>query len=212
MSTLFLSYFLHESTPAYAGAEGTITFEKSRSISKGDTSNNLKLTFPNHIGTHIDFPYHFNETGKKLDDYPAGFWIFNRVGFLNCNVDEIQDRLDLISDDIEFLILKTGFGAYRNGKIYWEQQPVIPANLAKILKDKFPKLRVFGFDLISLTSQLNKPEGKQAHLSFLCDNDILIVEDMNLESINNAPDMLVVAPLMISQADGAPCNIIAIFN
>jgi kynurenine formamidase len=209
MNAAYLSYYLEEDTPCYGGAQGTITFKKSRSISQGDTSNNLHLTFPNHVGTHIDFPYHFNDEGKKLEDYKPDFWLFNHIGFLSCSIGEVPERLDQIPEDIELLILKTGFGDYRGETIYWAKQPVIPAHFAQLFRNKFPLLRVFGFDLLSLTSQLNKAEGKQAHLSFLCENDILVLEDMNLKHIDIAPDKVIISPLLIKHADGAPCTVIA---
>jgi arylformamidase len=209
MKATFLSYFIEGTTPVYGGAKNTISIEKIKLIERGDTSNNLNLSFPNHIGTHIDFPYHFDNNGKKLDDYNADFWLFNRVGFLECSIDEVLGKLNQLPVDIELLILKTGFGTRRNEDIYWAEQPVIPAEFAGIFKQKFPKLRVFGFDLISLTSQLNKPEGKLAHLAFLCENDILIVEDMNLKHINTTPEKVIIAPLNVKYADGSPCTIIA---
>jgi arylformamidase len=209
MKPIYLSYYLEENTPCYGGAQGTVVIERSRSIAHGDTSNNLKLTFPNHAGTHIDFPYHFSNNGKRIQDYDPSFWLFNKIGFLHCQIQDVTTQVDLLPPDIELLILKTGFGSYRNNDMYWARQPVIPASFAKLFKSKFSQLRVFGFDLISLTSQLDKSEGKKAHLSFLCENDILIVEDMNLEHIFSAPKKVIISPLMVWNADGGPCTIIA---
>ena len=84
MEPIFLSYFLSESTPTYGGAERTIIFEQERSIERGDTSNNLKFIFPAHVGTHIDFPRHFSVDGKVCNEYPAAFWMFSKVGFIEC--------------------------------------------------------------------------------------------------------------------------------
>ena len=209
MSVIFLSYFLREDTPAYGGAEGTLTFEQIRSIDRGDTSNNLFLKFPNHIGTHIDFPRHFSNEGKSIDDYPAEFWIFNRVGFINSDMDSLEHNCEGLPDDIELLIVKTGFGDQRNENIYWAEQPVVPASAAEMLRKRFPHLRVFGFDLISLTSQLNKAEGKKAHLAFLTEQNILVLEDMNLNNLFATPERVIIAPLQISNADGVPCTIFA---
>ena len=206
---IYLSYFLNEGTPAYGGEKGTVQFEKTRSISGGDTSNNLKLSFPNHIGTHIDFPFHFSDNGKKCNDYPASFWVFNKVGFLNCTVDEIEGLIDTLPSDIELLILKTGFARHRNEEIYWKEQPVLLSKFASIFKSKFPLLRVFGFDLISLTSKLDRAEGKLAHIGFLIENDILILEDMNLEQLISTPSTVIISPLQLEGADGGPCNVIA---
>ena len=63
--------------------------------------------------------------------------------------------------------------------------------------------------MISLTSQLDKQEGKKAHIEFLVKNDILVIEDMNLENLNSTPFELIVSPLLIEDIDGSPCTIIA---
>jgi arylformamidase len=209
MQPVYLSHFIDSDTPVYGGAGGEIVIESIRSIDKGDASNNLHFTFPAHIGTHIDFPYHFSNEGKKSNDYPPSFWIFNKIGFLNCTIEEVESNLDTLAADIEILILKTGFGANRHKEIYWSAQPVIPAKFATLFKNKFPKLRVFGFDLISLTSKIDRAEGKSAHINFLINNDILVLEDMNLENIVEIPKVVLIAPLQINAADGVPCNVIA---
>jgi arylformamidase len=206
----FLSYFLDEQTPAYGGHQGLIHFEKTRSVVKGDITNELRLVFPNHIGTHIDFPYHFHDAGKKCGDYPAHYWIFNKVGFLQCSVEEVPAMITRIPADIELLLLKTGFGEKRDQPEYWASQPVIPAAFAKLFRNRFPLLRVFGFDMISLTSKLDRAEGTKAHLAFLVENDILVLEDMDLGSLRAAPGMVIVSPLQVKAADGVPCTVIAL--
>jgi kynurenine formamidase len=205
----YLSHFINKNTPVYGGDTDTIKIEKIRSISKGDTSNNLKLTFPSHVNTHIDFPYHFDDNGKKGNDYAANSWIFFKIGFIQCAVDEIENHLFNLPIDIEFLILKTGFEQYRGFEKYWKEQPIIKAALATTLKSKFPNLRLFGFDMISLTSKLDRPEGKKAHLAFLIENDILILEDMHLAFLEHTPTQIIVAPLQIDNADGVPCTVLA---
>jgi len=209
MKPIFLSYFLEESTPVYGGIPDTISFSTTSSISQGDTANSLKISLPNHAGTHLDFPFHFNNNGKSSSDYSAGFWIFNRVGYLNCTIDEVPNKLGELPSDIELLILKTGFGEKRKEEAYWKSQPVIPASYASLFRSHFPDLRVFGFDLISLTSKLDRPEGKKSHLAFLIENDILILEDMDLSKLCETPSKVVISPLQIERADGAPCTVIA---
>jgi arylformamidase len=209
MAPIYLSHFIDTNTPLYGGEKEKIKIKSIRSIDKGDTSNNLYFEFPGHIGTHIDFPFHFSNSGKKCNDYPPAFWIFNKIGFLNCPIDEFEISISQLPIDIEILILKTGFGNNRNEEIYWSNQPVIPASFATILRNKFSNLRLFGFDMISLTSKLDRVEGKNAHLNFLINNDILILEDMNLENIYSTPKTVIVAPLQIKSADGVPCNVIA---
>lgn len=212
MEPIYLSYFLNERTPAYGGAEGLVILENTGSIDKGNTANQLRISIPNHIGTHIDFPFHFSNSGKKCLDYPASFWLFNKVGFLDCSIDEVPDAVEKLSKDIELLILKTGFGQKRDSSEYWSSQPIIPVSFAALFRSLFPALRVFGFDMISLTSKLDRVEGGNAHRAFLLEHDILILEDMNLENstiFENASPQVMIAPLLIEQADGIQCTIIA---
>lgn len=207
---LFLSYFLNEETPVYGGENNMFKINKTKQIAKGDNSNNLYLSFPNHIGTHIDFPFHFNSKGKTCSDYPASFWIFDKIGFLECKIQDLPIEILSLKSDIEILILKTGFGKSRNKYNYWAEQPIIPSSFASLLKRNFPSLRLFGFDMISLTSKLNRDEGKLAHLNFLIKEDILVLEDMDLTSLYTNPSKIIVAPLQVENSDGVPCNVIAI--
>lgn len=209
MSPKFLSYFLTENTPTYGGKTGTIRFTKEQSISKGNTSNNMKFEFPGHVGTHIDFPSHFSDDGKKCGDYPASFWIFNKIGYLKCQIHEIEKKIENLPSDIEILLIKTGFGNKRMTTEYWSSQPIIPSSLASLFKNKFPNIRVFGFDLISLTSKLDREEGKNSHIEFLLKNEILILEDMDLNELETTPSSIIIAPLQIDVADGVPCNVIS---
>jgi arylformamidase len=213
MKSIFLSYFIDEFTPSYGGEEGLITIESIRSISNGDNSNNSKISLPTHVGTHIDFPFHFSNEGKKCDDYPADFWVFNKVGFLNCSINNLNLEIEKLDTDIEILILKTGFGEFRGNEKYWKFQPVVPANLSFTLRKCFPLLRVFGFDMISLTSKLNRLEGKLAHINFLIDNDILILEDMCLNKLDkDIPKKIIISPLQVIGVDGCPCTVFCLFD
>lgn len=209
MEPSYLSYFIEESTPVYGGKHNTISLNQNSSIENGDTTNSLKINFQNHVGTHLDFPFHFSNDGKTCSDYPASFWIFDKVGFLDCSIEEVAERISSLCSDIELLILKTGFGNKRRKEAYWSSQPVIPANFASLFRSKFPKLRVFGFDMISLTSKLDRAEGKKAHLAFLVEHDILILEDMNISHLINTLSRVIISPLQIESADGVPCSVIA---
>ena len=209
MSPTYLSYFLDSETPAYGGKTNSVNINLTKSILNGDTSNDQTIKFQGHIGTHIDFPYHFSSSGKKCEDYPASFWIFNKVGLLSCKIEEVKDNLDKLPSDIDILILKTGFGSNRDKSTYWSNQPIIPSYFATLFREKFSKLRVFGFDMISLTSKLDREEGKSAHINFLLENEILILEDMNLEKLFETPNKVLIAPLQIKEASGVPCNVIA---
>ena len=212
MKTLFLSHFINKNTPVYGGVENAFISETISSINEGHTSNSSKFIFNNHIGTHIDFPFHFSNTGAKTNDYDSSFWVFNKVGFINTSIINFENDIKDLPIDIEILLLKTNFGINRGTDKYIFDQPVIPSNWAFLLRSKFPKIRAFGFDLISLTSKKDRIEGKNAHIKFLIENNILIIEDMDLSKITESPSKLIVAPLLIESSDGVPCTIISFFE
>ena len=68
-------------------------------------------------------------------------------------------------------------------------------------------------DFISVTSRLNRDEGREAHREFLgnhySSDPIVLIEDMSLKNYPNYFSQVIILPLMISKADGAPCTVIA---
>jgi arylformamidase len=202
-----LSYFIDNKTPLYGGIERGFKQEELSRIDFNSSSNNSFFSFPNHIGTHIDFPNHFSNNGKTINDYSPNFWIFNKVGFIQCEVNDLPTKISTLNSEIEILILKTGFYIYRGTDYYWKEQPIIPSSYANLLRTNFPNLKIFGFDMISLTSKLNRIEGRKSHIEFLLNYDILIIEDMNLKELNKAPNKVIVAPLLINNCNGTPCTI-----
>jgi len=210
-NAIYLSHFINEKTPLYGGKQNQISFDNLSSINGGDTSNSMLVKFPNHTGTHIDFPLHFSNNGKSINDYPPDFWFYEKIGFINCNVSKINQELKNLPSDIEFLIIKTGFEKNRGKVRYWKNQPILKSELAKKFRSKFQKLRAIGFDMISLTSKLDRDEGKKAHIEFLINENILIIEDMSLSKLIITPKKLYVFPTLIDKADGSPCTIIATF-
>ena len=79
---IYLSYPLKEQTPLY-GNSGKLEFQRKQQIKNGDSSNNTELHFLAHSGTHLDAPYHFDDHGKSLDEYPADNWVFNHTWLIS---------------------------------------------------------------------------------------------------------------------------------
>ena len=215
---IFLSHFINKLTPGYGGKVGFDCNEAS-SIKKGRTANSVDLHFNNHSSTHIDFPRHFDDEGKSLNDYPADFWFFQKIHMLKYEAkeNEIIDVSNLnlkdVPSDTEFLLIKTGFEKFRMEKVYWNNNPGYAPALGHFLRQKFPLLRAIGFDSISLTSFQNRELGREAHNAFLSPyenrNPILIVEDMHLSELESHPKSLVCSPLLLDEGDGAPVTVIA---
>ena len=212
---IFLSHFMDINTPVYGGGQ-SIKIEDDRSISKGDTANTKKISFNNHSGTHIDFPNHFFENGATSEKYGPDFWICENVFLINNPAleDEIilldDNSINLIPSDVEFIIIKTGFGKYRGNEKYWKNNPGLSPSNAERLRMKFKKLKMVGMDFISLTAFQHREIGRAAHREFLGgDSPILLVEDMKLDNLSNSPLSIFCSPLLVSGIDGAPITIIA---
>jgi arylformamidase len=213
-----LSHWIDELSPTYAN-QGGFKRESLSSIKKGRTANSEFWKFNNHIGTHIDYPKHFNDSGKSSSDFIDSFFIFKKIGLIfldktpepNQSIDYklLKNKLENLNNDVEIIILKTGFEKFRNSKTYWNNNPSFDCDIPLNLKKRFSNLKVFGFDTISLTSINDREMGKKAHLEFLKkDPTVLIIEDMRLSLLEKSyfPLELYIFPLMIKDADGSPVN------
>lgn len=213
---LSLSYRLNDSVQAYGNGQ-RMKIETLSAMADGATSNNAKIQLPLHYGTHIDFPYHFSQDGKKSTNYDQEELIYSNV--VICTIDGVEGHLIkpeniVFTEDCkeaDFVIINTGQGAYRGTSKYWEFGLGMHKECAGFIKEKFPTVKAIGFDLISLNSYQERLHGRESHKEFLLKNDILIVEEMNLGEI--APDTkiakLIVAPLWVEDVDGLPVTIIA---
>ncbi len=215
---IYLSYLIHESAPAYGGSQAFFD-NPDKQMAKGDSCNTRIWRMSNHVSTHIDFPRHFAENGDTLDRYPAEFWVFRKAGVIildHVAPGQILTPKDLehhaVPQDVEMLMLRTGFCELRNDPVYWQNNPGLHPELASKLRLDFPELRVVGFDFISLASFANRQLGRQAHKSFLNHpRPLLLIEDMDLSEINQdiVPDQVIIAPIRVKNADAAPCMILA---
>ena len=224
---MYLNHIINKNTPKYAD-NGSIELEKISSINMGHSSNSTKLSFSSHTGTHIDAPLHFDQSGDSLDMYSTEFWFCKKPYLIEYTALEneiltlstLKNYLYSIPEDTDLLLIKTGFESYRNSnyKTYIFHGPGIAPDVGLWLRNN-RRLKMIGFDFISLSSYSNRELGREAHRAFLsksfpgfnegCSNPILIIEDMHLSEINNSVKSVVVAPLLYENADGAPVTVIA---
>ena len=214
----YLSHFLNKYTPLYGNCKENLSIEKATCISSGAVANSLNISFNSHVGTHIDFPKHFDDNGPYSNDYSADFWKFQHIELIElpCQEEQLISIADLegrISERTDFLIIRTGFEKLRQEEAYWKNNPGVDEKVGLWLRENFPQLRAIGFDFISLNC-FQKPEiGTISHREFLSiyfpGHPILIVEDMKLAEVTEPIDSLIVAPLLIDKADGVPVTIFA---
>jgi len=211
---VFLSHVIDENTPLYGGL-GDIILKKQKAVERGDSCNTMQWSFPNHTGTHMDAPSHFIGNKRSITDFQPQDFVFSRIELVKISGVKCGYAIgpqDLTSvKDCDFLLIKTDFEKYREHSQYWNDSPYLVPEAAAWLKDKCPSIRALGVDFISISNLNNRELGRQAHRSFLS-RDIALVEDMKLKNAHQAPDSIIIAPLRVKSADGAPCTVLGIYN
>lgn len=215
----FLSYPLTTDTPRY-GAEGHFAIMKGKSIDQGDSCETFTVTLSNHHGTHVDCPAHFFKRGLKVAQIAANFWRFRSPQVIKVklkpgelmDIDAIRGRIGKHTD---LLLLKSDWSKVRDEKKYFAANPGIHPSVGHFLRAKHPKVRAIGLDWISLSSYLNRAEGREAHRAFLNPkgegDPIVIIEDMDLSKATHRLKQVFVSPLRIEDIDSAPCTILGEF-
>ena len=216
MLTIFLSHFMSQATPGFGGSR-MLESKVASAIKMGKSSNSAIWTLNNHCGTHIDVPYHFSDKGKTLSEYGAAEWTFNAPYLIEYEAKEDEliepsSWLEATPRSSDLLLIRTKFEMSRSETKYWQNNPGMSAEIAKWLRVNRPSIRAIGFDFISLTAFQHREAGRQAHREFLCPENgrpILVIEDMSLKSCPSFLKRVVVAPLLVEGADGAPVTIFA---
>lgn len=218
-----LSYLIDENTPVY-GSTPEPQIYHYRQISSGDSSNSYVLTIHNHTGTHVDAPRHFIPDGRHITDYSWDELTFNNPLIIEClkgpgEQVELRDIFkQKLDDSIDCLILRTGFGRFRdkNQKIYRTQNPGILPEVILWLRKEFPAIRCMGTDSISISGFQYREQGREAHIAAFkkredLNEPLLLIEDLNLNTLS-AHDKLkkvMIIPWQISDIDSAPCVVLA---
>jgi len=220
---IFLSHKIDSDTPVYGGKEGFIS-KSTSSIKNGDNANTSNWSFPNHIGTHIDFPYHFYDKGQTIEDFSPDLFIYKEKDIQLLEFDLPKNKLLIKPDYLKegrlntnskIILLKTGADSYRKKEKFWKYNPGISVEMAKWIQNTFQSLQLIGIDSISISSWQHREIGRKVHKIFLNPkNPILLVEDMNLSKVNKKTQirMIIIAPMRVSHANGCPCTVLAEVN
>lgn len=199
-----ISIPLSSQMTVYPG-DPAVQIEPCFSLSKGNPANVLSITMGSHTGTHIDAPYHFIDTGAKLDALKLEVMI-GRTHVLEITAPVIT--ADVLSEfdftDKTRVLFKT-----RNSYL-WDKSPEFVTNYvyidpraAEVLVREGIKL--VGIDYLSV--EKFGSTGFETHLELLR-NGVVIVEGLNLRDIEPGDYEMTCLPLRIANGDGAPARVI----
>lgn len=188
-----LSILLTKDTPVFPG-EPNIIFKKHANI-KENTYNEHQITINTHFGTHMDFPYHMIDDGKKSSDFKLENFI-GKGKVININ----NPDLNSIEDEDVFLLysehIEKGIDNLFN------DVPVLDENLVDFLITKRPKML-----LLDIPTPDKSPY--PIHKKIL-GNDILIVENVrNMKLLIDKKFKVYAIPLNFEEFDGSPCRVFA---
>lgn len=215
---VFLSYMVSDQLSAYHNGE-RIDAEKISSIERGDVSNHTAVKVSLHFGTHLDFPCHFLADGKVSDNYDADFFVCDKVAIVVTetlanphllSVCDLEAQLAKAQNDTQCVLVKTGMGVHRMENCYWNDNIGVDQGVAAWLRQRFPQLRFFGFDFMSVSGSHYRELGRQVHRE-LFQHEILPIEDMKLDALdqNNCVEQLIVSPYRVTGADAGPVTVFA---
>lgn len=171
-------------------------------VASGQICNLSKLTLGTHTGTHMDAPWHFDDTGERIHELAlerlmGGAYVADLRGHAVITQEVLEQAG--VPDSCTRLLLKTDNGHlwddpnFRNDFVY------LTGDAADWILSH--KIDLIGMDYLSV-EQFGAPE-PVVHWK-LCGAGILIVEGLYLNEVPPGEYELICLPLKIEGADGSP--------
>lgn len=210
-----LSVALDATTQVYPG-DPALSF-KTHSTVERDGFNLLSVHMGSQSGTHVDAPYHFDDTTEKIDELPLERFLGRGV---------IVDARDagergaitwehIVPVEAELapgciVLLHTGWSEHYGTERYFDH-PYLTADACERLLAA--GIRTIGIDAINLDET---PDATHPGVGFPSHHLIaecagVIIENLtNLAGISSPGALISVLPLAFIGADGAPVRAVAI--
>ena len=191
---------LHEGMVTWPGDE-PFTVYPDRRIPHGQGCNTSRLTLHTHTGTHVDAPWHFIDTGKRLDQLDASVF-FGKAAVIEVRGEKRIEARHLRDKPLQpRVLLKTDNSFFPDDGVFRPDYTAIEPDAAELLVDA--GVRLVGIDYLSIGSF--KQTGRLTH-HVLLKQDVLIVEGLRLAEVEPGEHWFVVLPLAVQGLDGAPCR------
>ncbi len=171
-------------------------------IAEGTGANTSQMTLSTHAGTHVDAPWHFVESGKRVHELDQALF------FGEARVVDVPDTATVTADDLgkeplpARMLVRTRNSAAPLDAPFNERYTALDPSAAQRLVDE--GVRLVGVDYLSV-APFHEPALSLIH-RILLENDILVVEGLRLAAAAPGPCRFVVLPMPVAEADGAPCR------
>jgi arylformamidase len=168
-------------------------------LTQGESVNLSKVTLSPHNGTHADAPYHYDETGARMDQVEPERYIgpARLVALEGRRLIDVSDLASLGLAGVERLLVRTG--SCPDPTRFHPDFTAFTAAAIRYLAEQ--GVRLLGTDAHSVDPM----ESKDLEAHHACGAaGILIVENLNLAGVPAGDYELIALPLKLVGADGSP--------
>ncbi len=172
-----------------------------------------------HLGTHLDAPYHFNPNGKKIAEIPI-----SEVILPGCVVDmshkgeweaitgkDLEDGCRKMKPSVRpgsAILVYTGWGEKFDDPELAIPRPYLDSTVADWVLER--DLRLIGVDLVSVEALEVTPDTRPVHMKICGTNRVYMVEMLrNLKPLLGKDFWFFAVPIKLKNGTGAPIRAFA---
>jgi arylformamidase len=188
--------------PLYPGDTPLVV---ERAQERSESSPNVsKLVCSVHGGTHVDAPVHFLDTADGIESVPVDAligptWVVD-ARMVQASIDAVSLEGMSIPSDAERILFRTRNSELWNDPKFVADFVFLAPDAARVLVDR--GLRLVGTDYLSIASYHDPAPTHEVLLRA----GVVIVETLDLRSVEPGWYDLICLPLLIPGADGAPAR------
>jgi arylformamidase len=204
MAIFDISIGIDENLPLWPG-DPELRLHWAANIEQGDLVNLTELSMSIHTGTHIDAPLHFLPNGKPIDSLSLNVFmgeaqvvaIPQDVNLITVNI--LQDVCEINAARILF---KTKNSQLWETSKFQQDYVALEASAAQWLVDQ--GVQLVGIDYLSIAPFKDPAPTHKILLS----NNVVIVESLDLRSVEPGLYTLICLPLKLVGREAAPARAI----
>lgn len=197
---------LHAGTPTWPGSAG-VELTRTLRLDEGDFSNASRLGCDVHVGTHVDAPRHFIESGSTAEKLPLAVMVGDAFVAYLPEAREITAAVLAglnLPENTQRLLLRT-----RNSELWARGTTEFAKDYVALTDDGAQwvvehRISLIGVDYISVQRYGDGPLTHQ----ILLEADVVILEGLNLADVKPGRYELICLPLKLVDAEGAPARVV----
>jgi len=204
MAIFDISIGIDESLPLWPG-DPELRLYWAAKIEQGDSVNLTELSMSIHTGTHIDAPLHFLPKGKPIDSLSLNVFV-GKAQVVAIPPDVNLITVDILQDVCEInaaqILFKTKNSQLWGTSKFQQDYVALEASAAQWLVDQ--GVQLVGIDYLSIAPFKDPAPTHEILLS----NDVVIVESLDLRSVEPGLYTLICLPLKLVGREAAPARAI----